>query len=107
MMPESDIAIGSVGIPTNGTAISKKPSYLICMEETNSKKSSQKFITLDKPEFITGFVQVKGIFTNLPESEVIKNYLEVLTSAPKDLYLEVLIPWHRISYIRSLVFKQK
>jgi hypothetical protein len=106
-MPDVDIAIGSVGIPTNVAAIAKKPSYLIYFEETNPKKIAKKFITLDKPEVQPGFVQVKGIFTNLPEDEIIKNYLEVLTSASKDLILEVLIPWHRISYIRSLVFKQK
>jgi len=105
-MPDVDIAIGSVGIPI-GAAISKKPPHLIYFEETNSKKPAKKFITLDKPEPLQGFVQVKGFFTDLPEDEIIKNYSEVLTSTSKDLILEVLIPWHRISYIRSLVFKQK
>lgn len=105
-MPDIDIAIGPVGLPT-GAPVSKKPPYLIYFEESNPKKISKKFITLDKPESLPGFVQVKGFFTDLPEDEVIKNYLEVLTSVSKDLILEVLIPWHRISYIRSLVFKQK
>ena len=105
-MPDIDIAIGSVGIPTT-VAVSKKPPYLIYFEESNSKKIPKKFITLDKPEMLSGFIQVKGFFTDLSEDEVIKNYSEVLTSVSKELILEVLIPWHRISYIRSLVFKQK
>jgi len=105
-MPDVDIAIGPVGLPI-GAAVSKKPPWLIYFEESNPKKTVKKFITLDKPEPLPGFVQVKGFFTDLPEDEVIKNYSEVLTSVSKDLILEVLIPWHRISYIRSLVFKQK
>ena len=103
----NDIAIGSIsGLPVVGT-ISKKPSYLIVLEEAAPKKLTKKFITLDKPEFQPGFVQVKGIFSDLSEDEITKSFTETLTSAPKDLFLEVLIPWHKISYIRSLVFKQK
>lgn len=102
-----DIAVQVIGLP--GTvAISKKPPYLIIMEDALGKnKVVKKFITLDKPTILQGFIEVKGIFSDLPEDEIIKNYYEVLTTANKELFLEVLIPWHKISYIRSLIFKQK
>lgn len=103
----NDIAVQVTGLP--GTVvISKKPPYLVLMEESSGKsKVVKKFITLDKPELLQGFISAKGIFSDLPEEEIIKNYYEVLTAANKDLFLEVLIPWHKISYIRSLIFKQK
>lgn len=104
----SDIAIGSVAsLPTLG-AISKKPSYLIVLEDGSGKgRIIKKFITLDKPELLQGFVQVKGFYSDLDEDEINKKFAELLTMTPKDLICEVLLPWHRISSIRSLVFKQK
>jgi|SRR6185436_2090932 len=103
----SDIAIAVTGLP-NAMSTSKKPSYLIILEDNNTKsKVVKKFITLDKPELLQGFVQAKGFFSEAPEEEIIKNFSELLTSTSKDLILEVLIPWHKISYMRSLIFKQK
>ena len=106
-MSSNDIAVQVTGLP-GAVAISKKPPYLVIMEESSGKnKIIKKFITLDKPELLQGFISAKGIFSDLPEDEIIKNYYEVLTTANKELFLEVLIPWHKISYIRSLIFKQK
>lgn len=106
-MSGSDIAVQVTGL-TGTVTVSKKPSYLIIMEDSSSKnKNVRKFITLDKPELLQGFVQVKGFFSDTPEDEIIKNFVDILTSTSKDLILEVLIPWHKISYMRSLVFKQK
>jgi len=103
----NDIAVQVTGL-MGTVAIAKKPSYLIIMDDSSSKnKNVKKFITLDKPELLQGFVQVKGIFSDAAEDEIIKNFVDILTSIPKDLILEVLVPWHKISYMRSLVFKQK
>ncbi len=107
-MSNNDIAVGPVSLLTGSAAISKKPSYLIYWDEPSQKnKQTKKFITLDKPELLEGFVQVKGFFTELPDEEIIKNLYELLTTTAKDLFLEVLVPWHKISYIRSLAYKQK
>jgi len=104
----SDIAISAVGVTPVGLTITKKPSYLIVLEDTTTKnKSIKRIITIDKPEFLNGFIQVKGVFTDSPEEEIIKDFSNILTSIPKDLILELIVPWHKISYIRSLVFKQK
>lgn len=103
----NDIAIGVTGL-VGQVAKATKPSYLIILEDGNAKnKIVKKFITLDKPELLQGFIQVKGFFSNSDEDEIIKSFHDILTSTSKDLILEVLIPWHKISYMRSLVFKQK
>lgn len=114
-MSSKDIAVGAVGVTDGGIVLAgtlnktaanlNKPPYLIVFEKNINK--NQKFITLDKPEFLNGFIQVKGIFSNLSTEEILKNYAGVLTSTPKELYLEVLIPVHKIEHIINLVFKQK
>lgn len=104
----TDIAVGmNVSIPTAGV-LSKKPSYLVILEGDGGKtKKNNFFITFDKPEFLPGFIQVKGFFCDSKEEEIIKNFSELLTNISKDLILEVILPWHKICRIRSLVFKQK
>lgn len=103
----NDIAINVTGLP-NMVSKAFKPTYLVVLEDGSSKsKTIKKFISLDKPELLQGFIQVKGIFCDSTEEEIIKNFSDILTSTSKDLILEVLIPWHKISYMRSLIFKQK
>jgi hypothetical protein len=104
-----DLVIGvTTRVPT-GSQISAKPSYLIYIEEdgTGKNKKIKRFITLDRPELLNGFVQVKGFFSELSDDEIINNYPQVLTTAKKELILEVMFPWHKIHSIRSLVFKAK
>lgn len=106
----NDIAVSvSNRVPSGGQMVSK-PSYLITLEQNIGKNKNIKyFITLDKPELLNGFVQTKGIFidNDMSESDVITNFCEVLTSSKKELFLEMLFPWHKICSIRSLVFKAK
>jgi hypothetical protein len=106
-MSDSDIAISSVGIPIV-SPVSKKPPYLILLKSIDEKsKVLEKFISTDKPEILQGFVQVKGFFSMESEDEITKNFGGLLTSAKKELYIEVMFPWHRVGSIRSLVFKAK
>ena len=104
-----DIAVGTFSGPLpTGAPVAKKPAYLITLEDTTGKtKSLKRFITLDKPELLNGFVQVKGLFSEESEDEISKKFNEILTSAAKDLFLEVLFPWHKICSVRSLVFRAK
>ena len=105
-----DIAISVSNRVPVGSPITTKPSYLVSLEETIGKtKTIRYFITLDRPEQLNGFIQVKGIFadSSLDESEIIKTFSDLLTNAKKDLILEVMFPWHKICSIRSLVFKAK
>lgn len=111
-----DIAVGAVGVVDGGmilagalnknVSISNKPAYLVTLIKDNPK-SKTKFITLDKPELLNGFIQVRGIFTNSSEEEIIKNFSSILTSTDKELFSEVWFPWHKVSSVRSLVFRQK
>jgi hypothetical protein len=84
----------------------KKPPYLIALDNgvTGKVHNFQRFISLDKPESVNGFIQVKGIYSDLEEDEIIKNFTDILTSCPKESILEMMFPLHRIYSIRSLVF---
>lgn len=84
----------------------KKPPFLITLDDgvTGKTRNFQRFISLDKPESINGFIQVKGIYCDKDEDEIIKTFADILTSTPKELILEMMFPLHRIYSIRSLVF---
>lgn len=82
--------------------ILNKPNYLITLIDGKTKKY---IITLDKPTFENGFIDVKCILIdNYSEEEIVLKYKDILTNTKRELYLELLIPWHRILMIRSLVF---
>ncbi len=84
----------------------KKPPFLITLEDGVSGKTRnfQRFISLDKPESINGFIQVKGIFCDKDDDEIIKGFADILTNTSKELILEMMFPLHRIQSMRSLVF---
>ena len=84
----------------------KKPPFLITLDDgvTGKTRNFQRFISLDKPLSENGFVQVKGIFCDKDEDEIIKSFSDILTNTPKELTLEMMFPLHRIHSIRSLVF---
>ena len=106
----NDIAISVSGLPSVGGVIRGKPSYLITLEQNSGKLKSQKFfITTEKPELLNGFVQVKGVFAENNETEetIIVSFSDILTNAKKELILELMLPWHKIVSIRSLVFRAK
>ena len=101
-MPEKDFAIGVATLPAVG-ALSKKPAHLITLEG----KPAKRFISMDKPELLNGFIQVKGIYSEEKEEDIAQKFADLLTNSPKELILEVMFPWHKITSIRSLVFRAK
>jgi len=101
-MPEKDFAVSSVGIPSVGQ-VSKKPCYLITLTNPAGKKPVL-FLSLDKPDLLEGFVQAKGIFSDLSDEELSKTYTEVIANSPLDVRVEMMFPHHRILSIRNLVY---
>ena len=102
-----DIAVGSVGIPAVSPG-NKKPPYLTLLDLPGSKgKNCEKFISIDKPELLSGFIQAKGFFCADSEDDIMKNISELLTTTKKELYVEMMFPAHRIISIKNLVFKAK
>jgi hypothetical protein len=92
--------LGQAVVPTL-----KKPPFLVTLEKISGKNITvERFISLDKPENMNGLVQVKGIFCDREEDEIIKGFSDILTGTPKDLILEMMFPLHRVVSIRSLVF---
>lgn len=101
------IDLGHGALTTSNVAPTlKKPPFLIVLNNgvTGKTASFQKFISLDKPESVNGFIQVKGIFSDKDEDEIIKTFSDILTNTPKELILEMMFPLHRIHSIRSLIF---
>jgi hypothetical protein len=83
----------------------KKPPYLILLEKASGKTQIiEKFISLDKPEITTGFIQVKGIFCTKNEEDIIKGFYAIVSSSPKEAIVEMMFPHNRVISIRSLVF---
>ena len=105
----NDIAVSVSNRVPNGSFILTKPSYLILLEDNFGKTKTKKyFITIDRPDYLNGFVQARGIFVEKDTEEtIINNFSSILTSADKGLFLEMMFPWHKICSIRSLVFKAK
>lgn len=106
-MSEKDFMVGAVGMPVMGQ-VSKKPCYLIALEDTNGKtKSTKYFIALDKPDLLNGFVQAKGVYTDASEDLINKNFSDIVNNTSKESIFDIMFPWHRVSSIRNLIFKAK
>lgn len=105
-MSDKDIAINITSGPLATGVLGKKPAYLVTLQ-SETKNKYVKFITIDKPDLLNGFIYVKGFYCDLDEDEIVKKYTEMLTAISKDLILEMMLPWHKICSIRSLVFKAK
>lgn len=104
-MSNQDFAISAIGSVPNVATISKKPIYLVTLEDSSGKKNTfQRFVAIDKPDSQNGFLCVKGFYTDLLDEEISKTFFDVLTSTSKDLYLDIWFPWHRVLSVKSLVF---
>ena len=103
MSNDKDFTVNAVGSLANTVQVSKKPSYLITLDLGKTKKNTY-FVSIDKPDFLDGFVQVKGFFSDDEEADIINNISNLLTSLKKELICEMMFPWHKICSVRSLVF---
>ena len=84
----------------------KKPPYLITLYDGVSGKALnfKRFISLDKPRLENGVFEVKVIFSDKTEEEIIKTFSDILTETPKELLLEMMFSLQRIYEVRNLVF---
>jgi Icc-related predicted phosphoesterase len=104
----NDVAVSVTTFVPTGTKLSSKPSYLVILEDNSGKnKTTKRFITLDKPDLLNGFISVKGFFSELSEEEISNQLSDLLTNTKKELIIEVMFPWHKICSVRSLIFKAK
>lgn len=99
----NEIAIMPSDSGSKKTGITRIP-YLISIDTNRDEKS---FISIDKPEFLNGFIGVKGIFSLVSEEYISKEYYNILAASPKDNFVEVLIPINKINFIKNLIYRQK
>lgn len=96
---------GAVAILPSGAPINKKPPYLVTLLTSGMKAPGKElFISLDKPESINGFIQVKGFFCVKTEDEIVKSFNEIISNNSRENIVEMMFPLHRVFHIRSLVF---
>ena len=73
----TDYTVTNVTNVPSGSAISKKPTYLITLKDPQEKKGSvQYFIATDKPDSQNNFLLAKCIFSEHTEEYILKNYCE-------------------------------
>lgn len=102
-----DIAISANMSPQSGPPTLKKPPYLILLHgvQISAKIApTERFISFDKPQSENGFVQVKGFFATESEEEIVKSFNDIITTASKELIVEMMFPLHRVISIRNLIF---
>jgi len=105
-MSDKDLAVAATTRITAVSSAVNKPIYLIVFTDM-IKTKGKFFVSIEKPEIQDSFVQVKGIFSQASEEEIINSFYDILTRAGKESIMEIYFPWHNVSYIRSLVFKAK
>lgn len=103
-MTDKDFTVNVTNVHNIGH-ISKKPRYLITLDDFKGKKLTVRyFISIDKPDLLDNFVLVKGVYSELDEDEISKKFGEILDNTPKESIIDIMFPSHRIYSIRSLVF---
>lgn len=109
-MSDQDIAItGAFKVP-DGSPVSTKPCYLVVLsEKTGIGKNQQfkKFIALELPDMQASFIKIKGFFCDANEETIVVDFRKIIQALDKDTMQELYLPWHAVSYVRSLVFKAK
>ena len=96
------IEIPQKNILDNRSFAKLAPLYLA----TIGGKTLKHFISV-KFEDTGNCAKLTGFMTEQSLENINTNYPKILADQPKETYVEVLYPWHKIESIRSLVFKQK
>jgi len=103
-MSDKDFSVNAVSLlPTPGK-LNNKPSYLISLTNKSKTKPIINFITTDRPDIQVGFIAVKGIYCDQNEEVIAAKFNEILTNTPKETFLDLLLPIHRVQSIRNLMF---
>lgn len=106
-MSNSDIFLGQTSVPFGQTQVNKPMHLVVLSNQSDTKKTNQFFISLDKPDLLLNCVSCKGFFYEATEANIIKNFQAILTKQEKESIIEISFPWHRVQSIRSLVFRAK
>lgn len=108
-MTDKDIVVAStLNIPVGGT-ISSKPAYLVSLEPEGKSKNGKLFLAIEMPNVQSSYIHAKGFFLDPEQYEyegVLTGYKTIIAGTASESYVEMWFPWHKVSSMRSLVFKK-
>jgi hypothetical protein len=55
----------------------------------------------------TQYGKFVGFYTTIELETIKKDFQELINSVDKTLYTEIVIPWHRVLSVQSLIFRTK
>lgn len=94
---------GNVKFPDYGRPGKLIPAYLVLLE---SKKNNTFIATKFDNEFsVCG--KFTGFFFEGDIDTVIARHSEIIEATPVTSFVEIMFPWDKIQYIRSLVYRHK
>ena len=76
------------------------PTYLV-------KTMDGTFVATKYDDTAAQFGKFVGFYTNIDHDIIQKEFQELIKSMDKALYMEMIIPWHRIISVQSLIFRFK
>jgi hypothetical protein len=106
MSNNKDIVITSTANVPVGGQLANKPAHLVTLVG-EGKKQNRYFVSFDTPVSQEHFIKVKGFFSELKEDEIVSQYKLLISQVTNENVVELWLPWHSISSVRSLVFKAK
>jgi hypothetical protein len=95
-----DISLSPTGTPNYQAAAKLVPSYLITFNDNT-------FFIATKCDAIESYCKCVGFYYNGTEDAAISNYDEIIKSIDPKYITEIILTYHTIKSIRSLVYKHK
>lgn len=98
----SDITLQTTGV-VDYKIVKLSPAFLIVVEE---KKTLRNFIAIKFDE-THNCAKAVGFYHSGDMDDIINKYPEIIKSTDPSSFVEIMFPWNKIQYVRSLVYKHK
>lgn len=100
-----DLAVNPASLPDYNRTMGKiTPIYLVSLE---GGKKETYFVATKFDDSYNHCAKFIGFYCNLSIDMIVSSYEEVIKTTDGVNFVEILIPWHKINSIRSLVYKHK
>lgn len=82
------------------------PTYLVLCEDPTIKTKLRKYLAV-RLDDMQNFVKIVGLEITIEVDKIQESYQEIVNTADKQLYRELMLPWQRIITIQNLIFRAK